>query len=155
MPQVNYIVQWKARHTQLAIVDNLHLFSFNLHGLNQGAALLEHWCTNQVFDILLVQEHWLAPANFSRLIKITPGYNCIVSSAMEQLCASTILRGRPFGGLAVILGHRFRNVTKTVLNTNRVIAVLVSDVLIMNIYLPCSTIRNYKELTLEIIANIL
>ena len=146
--------QNNVRSSDLSSSVKLRLLSFNMHGLNQGSALVESWCVSQSFDILLIQEHWLASSCFSRLHQITPGYQCIMSSAMEQICSTNILRGRPFGGMAVVIGDNFRRCMRTVMCTSRIIAVLVSDILVVNVYLPCQSVKNYKELTLEVIANL-
>ena len=49
------------------MADNLRLkvATYNMHGLNQGSAFVEHMCEDH--DIIFLQEHWLAPFDLSRL----------------------------------------------------------------------------------------
>ena len=85
---------------------DLRIRSFNMHGLNQGESLLKHMCMNNNFDVLLLQEHWLSPANIHRINDITGAdFICYSSSSMSKECSSDILRGRPYGGLSIIVNN--------------------------------------------------
>ena len=82
-------------------VTDLSVVSYNLHGFNQGEPILNELCTNVLPDIIFVQEHWLSSVNMARLLSISNNYYCLCSSAMENTIQSGILRGRPFGGVAI------------------------------------------------------
>ena len=51
----------------------------------------------------MLQEHWLTPANLSKLDDGFPQYLCFGTSAMSSTVESGILYGRPFGGVAILV----------------------------------------------------
>ena len=78
--------------------------SYNLHGFNQGSTLLKDLCTNVEPDVIFLQEHWLSSINLDKIkFFARNNYYCVASSAMETVIQSGILRGRPFGGLAIMV----------------------------------------------------
>ena len=135
---------------------DLTVRSFNLHGLNQGESLLKHWCITQDFDILLLQEHWLSPPNLHRIDDITgTNYTCYSYSSMAIECSSDILRGRPYGGLSIVVRNCSELITgKLVYSSDRVLAVNLAGLLIINVYFPCSSKSDYKDVTLELLGNL-
>ena len=74
----------------------LRLATYNLHGLNQGLPFLESLC--QEYDVVFVQEHWLAPFDLVSLDWVCANMICYASSAMDNIVSKGCLRGRPFGG---------------------------------------------------------
>ena len=83
--------------------------SYNLHGLNQDEALIRHWFNLKEFDVMLVQEHLLSSSMLSRLDDaVGCNYFCFSSSSMLVDCQTDILRGRPYGGLAIIVNNDFK-----------------------------------------------
>jgi len=48
---------------------NIYMYSYNMHGFNQGCQTVRDLIlsSNAYTDILLLQEHWLTPANLSHL----------------------------------------------------------------------------------------
>jgi len=83
----------------------LRLVSYNMHGFHQGFPalqdLLEHNST--VPDIILVQEHWLTPANLHKFDDFFPDYFSFGCSAMTNRVQSGILFGRPYGGVMSLI----------------------------------------------------
>ena len=76
--------------------------SYNLHGLKQGVTYLEHLCND--YDIIFVQEHWLAPFDLNCLDRIGKHVVCYdLDTAISHDC----LKGRPFGGLAVFANSAY------------------------------------------------
>ena len=66
---------------ELLIMNSLISFiSFNMQGYNQGKNLLESFCsdTDKNFDIILLQEHWLTPANLYKLSGSSDNYTFLV-----------------------------------------------------------------------------
>ena len=97
-----------------------------MHGYNQGAALVKHWCEIKSFDVLLVQEHWLSPAMLYKINDIIGvDYFCFAYSSMALVCSSDVLRGRPFGGLAIIVKREYQNVCRSVFNSDRLVAIMI------------------------------
>ena len=54
---------------------------------------------------------------------------------------SGMLRGRPFGGVIILIKSTLRKITKTIHCCDRYIIVKVGDCIFVNIYLPCSGTR--------------
>jgi len=49
------------------------------------------------------QVHWLTPMNLSRFDKDFPQYLCYGSSIMHTSVETGVLRGRPYGGVMILL----------------------------------------------------
>src|SRR2546425_1110466 len=82
-------------------VKNLNIVTYNLHGFNQGLPYLNDLlCHN---DILRVQEHWLSSADGQKLNNLNNHFSVISSFAVDSVLSRGILRGRPFGGLAIFI----------------------------------------------------
>lgn len=93
----------------MAVVQTTSLcaVSYNMHGYNQGLSSLLDLCNNDRPDLILLQEHWLSITNLSKFDIFTE-YFCFGSSAMTDRLESGILKGRPFGGVAVLVQNKFR-----------------------------------------------
>ena len=61
----------------------------------------------------------------------------IGSSAMSSRVEAGILRGRPFGGVLIMIKDSLRKIMKTVHCSDRYVIVKVGDCLFVNVYLPC------------------
>jgi exonuclease III len=118
----------------------LSIFSFNMHGFNQGVATVVDLITSSVSlpDIFLLQEHWLTPANLNKFSESFPDYICFGSSALSSSVESGILRGRPFGGVMALVNNKLCSITETLFRADRCTVVKVADLIIINFYLPCS-----------------
>ena len=79
----------------------MRFLSFNMHGYNQSKDYLSHLCQN--FDILFLQEHWLLPSELSLLTVCAPKFVVFGSSALESSVSRGIRRGRPYGGVAILV----------------------------------------------------
>jgi exonuclease III len=62
---------------------------------------------------------------------------CFGSSAMNSVVESGVLRGRPFGGVMTLIHKKLQTVSRVICATERCVIVVVSNLLIANIYLPC------------------
>ena len=60
---------------------NISLISYNMHGYNQGLHVAKHFADRQS-DFILLQEHWLTPANMSKFQSDFPNYQAFGISAM-------------------------------------------------------------------------
>ena len=59
----------------------LDVVSFNLHGLNNSELYLRHLLN--LYDIVLVQEHWQFSRNFSRLASLSNCHDMIASDGIR------------------------------------------------------------------------
>lgn len=134
----------------------LKVVSYNLHGLNQGRAFLQE--LHNSADVILIQEHWCAPFNLHYLHDMFTDMVCFASSSMNDAISRSVLRGRPFGGLATFVSSRLSENTKLIKMAERFTIIKVHDFVIVNIYMPCSSVTDYISIyedTLACIANAL
>ena len=85
----------------MATRSSLRILSFNMHGNNQSKDYLSHLCQN--FDILFLQQHWLLPSELSLLTACAPNFVVFGSSALQSSVSRDILRGRPYGGVTILV----------------------------------------------------
>ena len=62
----------------------LTIISFNLHGFNQSSSNVFDFITLYAPNVILIQEHWLTPANLHNLESFD-GYFSYSSSAMAHV----------------------------------------------------------------------
>ena len=72
----------------------------------QGFPAIEHPSKSDTPpDILLLQEHWLTPANMDKFDTFFPDFFSFGCSAMNKQVDSGMLRGRPFGGVVTLINN--------------------------------------------------
>ena len=127
----------------MASVNELHIVTYNMHGFNQGIELITDLvCSNCSPDIILLQEHWLTPANLSVFgDKITTHYAFGCSAMSDQITRGP-LYGRPYGGTMILIKNELRTITKCVVCADRFVIIKVGNLVIVNVYLPCSGTTN-------------
>ena len=116
----------------------LNVVSYNMHGFNQGFSTIRDLCLQNKPDIFIIQEHWLTPDNISRFERIFPDYFSFGSSAMINTIESGLLKGRPFGGVLVLLKKELQKFTRTLFSSDRCVIVKIFNYLLINVYLPCA-----------------
>jgi len=119
------------------------IVSYNLHRFNQGKILLSSLCASH--DFVFVQEHWLALYDLDKLNTVTYNMVCFGSSAMNEVVSRDCLSGRPFGGVAVYVKQCFAASTKLVSSSKRYIILIVGQLLLINVYLPCISTANCED----------
>ena len=108
--------------------------SYNLHGFNQGVGMLLELCAS--FDVIFCQEHWLSPDQLVKINNLSSDFHCISISAMDTVCGRGILRGRPFGGLAVLIRNTLSSDWLCLVKSERIVAVRVGKCIFINVYFP-------------------
>jgi len=117
------------------------LASFNMHGFNNSWLYLQELTHNH--DLIFVQEHWLSSNQLNYLHDINPDFVVYAFSGMNEACSSGILRGRPFGGVAVLCHSNISNNVKLIgaSDDGRVVAVTIElnsvKFLLFGCYFPC------------------
>jgi len=132
----------------------LKIVSFNMHGFNQGWPAVMSLINDLDPGIILLQEHWLTPANLSKFDYLFDDYFCFGGSAMSGVVESGPLRGRPFGGLMCLINNALREVTQTVYCSERLAIVRIANFLIVNVYFPCVGTLNRQSLCEDLLAEI-
>jgi len=132
----------------------LNIVTFNLHGFNQGVHTVRDMMLSDNFDIFILQEHWLTPSNLYKFNDNFPEYMCFGSSAMRSDVESGVMRGRPYGGVMTLVSNKFMNCTQLICSDDRYVIVIVGDLMIINVYLPCVGTTNRSLIYEEVLENI-
>ena len=127
-----------ALNTSSVNLKSLSLVTYNMHGFNQGVHTVRDLINDCKPDIFALQEHWLTPSNMYKFDDNFPGYVCAGISAMADVLKTGVLKGRPFGGVAILVNKSHMKYVKIVCASERFVIILLGDILIVNIYLPCA-----------------
>jgi len=128
----------------------LKLVSNNLHGLNQRHSYAEHLCQN--YDIVFLQEHWLSPSDLGQLVKISSKIICYLTSVMTLAVSRGCFRGRPFGDVACLVRDHFATRVQLAKSASRHIILLLDSLLLINVYMPCSSSDSWVDDYLDCLA---
>jgi len=98
-------------------------------------------------DLILLQETWLFSFEHNLIEKMFSNYYCVSSSSMKDNKQS--LRGRPYGGSAILLHEKYKSsVIMTDTSDPRMAFVKLKsklgELLVVNVYFPCNTHENTK-----------
>ena len=116
---------------------SLSVVTYNMHGFNQGCTLLQELCESNLYDVIFVQEHWLSPAVINKILNFNDKYIGYGISAMSDAVSCGVLRGRPYGGVSILLKEKYAKVCKGVYSFDRLVAISLCDLLLINTYMPC------------------
>ena len=127
----------------------LKLACYNMYGFENGYSTLKDLC--DTYDIVGVEEHWLAPYNLVKLKNFHSHYDCLCWSAMTDKLQHGLTSGRPFGGIGVLFNRKLDlNVRVLGVLSNSRCAVLHCtfptgySLVIVVVYFPCSTSVDYE-----------
>ena len=116
---------------------NLKIISFNMHGFNQGRQTVCDLIVSLYPDVFLLQEHWLTHAGLIKFNEFKTKYFTFGSSAMQNEVQQGMLSGRPYGGVMTMINNNLRSQTETIYCSDRFNIVRISNLLVINVYLPC------------------
>ncbi len=122
----------------------ISVVSFNLHGINQGLPALLQICTDISPCVFFVQEHWLSSENCDLLMNCSDNYMCYFSSPMDRVISTGILRGRPYGGVAIMIRNDLSVHSSIVAKGDRFIVVRLGLLLLVNIYASSANSQDNK-----------
>jgi len=130
---------------------SLQIVTFNMHGFTQGQAAVKEMITEYSPDVFLLQEHWLTPTNLNKFDHCFHDYFTFGCSAMAKTLESGILRGRPYGGVMIVIKNSLRGITETVFCAERCATVHIANCVIVNVYLPCARSDNRLSIVEDIL----
>ena len=116
----------------------LTVISYNCRGLK--GSLLDLQNLSMEWDIMFIQEHWLAKQELHLLSTVSEQFSFLATSPLDFSYGPTI--GRPYGGLAILWRKSLSTCMDIVGDTDdRVIAMNIRDScqkswLLVNVYLP-------------------
>lgn len=137
------------------VESELTVVSFNMHGYNQGQITVKDLIESNSPDIIMLQEHWLTPANLVKITTDFPDYHAFGSSAMDKSVEKGPLLGRPFGGTMILVKNELLHVSLCVDVSERYVVVKVGDLLCVTVYLPCVGTTDRQLVCTDIFDNIL
>ena len=123
--------------------------SFNMHGFNQGHHYLADLCVAQCHDVIMIQEHWLLEQDIYKIRNVDANYVCIASSAMGNASAKGVLKGRPFGGIGVLINKHFAHLLKCTKIEERFLIIQLGNTLFINVYFPVCKDKATYEVEME------
>ncbi|XP_046976555.1 uncharacterized protein LOC124542674 [Vanessa cardui] len=129
-------------------MNNIKIASFNCKGVKRSLADINQLC--EISDIIALQETWLLPHDIPFLSNINEEYSCTGTSAVDT--AVGVLRGRPYGGVALLWKKSvFPSVFVVQCDNPRLCAIkIVIDhraVLVFSVYMPTENVQNLPEFT--------
>jgi hypothetical protein len=133
---------------------NLSMLTLNLHGFNQSCDFLSDVCASGSYDVIFVEEHWLASSDLYKLATISPDYVLYGESAMNEATKKGVLYGRPWGGVAVMVKADLTRVTSCRLICERIVALTIAGSLFVNIYLPCEDSVDALDLVVDTLSSV-
>lgn len=122
--------------------------SFNCKSVKRSVDSVRGLCRS--CDIIALQETWLLPDEIPYLGTIDNGFGYTGTSAVDT--SSGVLRGRPFGGVALLWKNSvFRQVSVLRSDSARICAIKLATsdrpVIVMSIYMPTNSLDNLPEFT--------
>ena len=128
---------------------SIRIMSYNMHGFNQGYLAFDDLIATNCYDVLFLQEHWLTPANLSAFDNHFTDYFSVGCSAMIKNVECGMLHGRPFGGVISLVNN-----TKIVQCGDCYVIIKIDNLLLINVYFPCSGTKDRIVLCEEMLAEI-
>src|SRR6478609_8651081 len=130
--------------------------TYNCHGFNQGASLLNELCDKNKFslDCICLQELWLTPTNLSQIRHFNKAYTFYGMSAMEKQLSIGVLRGRAHGGVGVLLKNSISRQVMLHEVSERFVILILENIIIISLYLPCAGALNRDDIICEVFENI-
>jgi exonuclease III len=118
-------------------IADLRICSFNCRSVKNSLSDVRSLCITH--DIVLLQEHWLLPFDLGLLSGISDDFLAFGLSAVDV--AIDILKGRPYGGTAILYRKQFAKLISIVSsNEPRLccarIVTCEGPVLLVNVYMP-------------------
>ena len=123
----------------MTTMDKLCILTYNSTGLSSfKCQYITELLDKLNVNILLLQETWLVQGNLDRLGSIHPNYAAYGISGVDD---SSILQGRPYGGLGFLWNHRLSPYIKRIpTGCKRLCAISLQcsnmKMLLINLYMP-------------------
>jgi len=74
---------------------------------------------------------------------------------MNSCVEAGVLRGRPYGGVMTLVSNQLLSCTEVVTATDRFVIVVVGDLVVVNVYLPCIGTSNRLSICDELVNSLL
>lgn len=129
-------------------MDNTTLISFNCKCIKRSVDCVRRLCV--AADVIALQETWLLPHDIAFLGQINDDFAFTGNSAVDT--SAGVLRGRPYGGVALLWRKSlFPSVTVVSCNNVRLAAIKIvsqdRSILIFSVYMPTDSNDNVTVFT--------
>lgn len=129
-------------------MDNITLITYNCKNVKRSLEGIRQLC--RYADVIALQETWLLPCDLTFLAEVHEDFGSTGTSAVDT--SAGILRGRPFGGVAVLWRKSvFQCVSVVNCMNPRITAIRVvtndRPLLIFSVYMPTDCAENIIEFT--------
>ena len=127
--------------------------TYNCHGFQSSVNDIRQLCSNH--DVILLQETWLMESELPQLSRVDRNFYHKGISSMDT--NRTLIRGRPYGGLALLwskhLGMQCKPVTFGTRSDIMGLMITISDVqyLLLNVYMPYCCRDNLNDFMLNLL----
>jgi exonuclease III len=138
-------------------LNNLSIVTYNMHGYNQGCELINTWCNQPkplLFDCIFLQEHWLNTESLYKLNTLSTEYTSFGVSGMASELNSNILKGRPYGGVAILVNNRLIRMCEVLTVSERLVGIKIGELVLVNVYFPTTSKKDYKDIALELLSQL-
>jgi exonuclease III len=127
---------------------NVTFASFNCKNIVRSADCVRKLCT--VADVIALQETWLLPHDVPYLGNIQNDYAYTGKSALDT--SSGVLKGRPYGGVALLWKKSvFPSVATILCHSDRITCIKIEQnncsLLVFSVYMPTDNVDNLIEFT--------
>ena len=126
--------------------------TFNMHGWRQGLPSLTELCLS--CDVIFLQEHWLTSSDCHKL-NVNDDFVLFFSSAMDSVVSAGVLKGRPFGGVCILIRKQLACYAKLLCKAERFIILKLDDMLLCNVYMPCKSVPKFAEIYASTLSDII
>ena len=122
----------------------LRIVTYNCHGMKNSIVDLHELCKHH--DLIFLQEIWLFRFELNLISTIHPDFESYGISAIQD--SEEIVRGRPYGGLAILVRKQFRRFCEfQTFDDSRLLSVTISSPIekycFINVYMPFQHDDNY------------
>ncbi|CAH2216034.1 jg25937, partial [Pararge aegeria aegeria] len=124
------------------------IVTFNCKSVKRSSDGIREFC--KTADIVALQETWLLPDELSFLETLSDDFSSTGVSAVDT--AAGMLRGRPYGGVALLWRRSaFQNVSIVQCHNSRICAIRIvlpeKSCIVMSVYMPTDAVANLAEFT--------
>ena len=81
----------------------------------------------------------MTPVNMPKIINFHKDYSGFGVSGMQKAVSNSILRGRPFGGVAILVHNDYLKYVSCLHASERFVVMNFHKTVLINLYLPCNT----------------
>ena len=107
--------------------------------------MLQNLCNDSNIDCIMLQESSCTSSNLHQILQVYP---------MTEILFRGLLRGRPFGGVQILIRNNPEFKVKCLSASVRFVILLVEKTIVGNVYFPCTSLADFSKILLALLADI-